>query len=341
MVLHLCKKSLFFDTNLKVGIYLGSLFLVSLIADFAPVPKTYMARSDNILNQYFVKFAWGWNLILLVPYCVLTSYTYCCGNVRNMLKQHLVRLGVATFFWWFWTGAFNYVESTYGKCNVKGGQFSSKTACLKAGNYWNGFDISGHAFILMYGSLVLIEEARSIVNWDTIKENIRLEYHYRVSKDSKVISDNPLRLLSTADFAVLQRSYERYTPYIRGLVITITFYQIMWDVMLVCTMLYYHIMIEKFLGGICAILTWFVTYRVWYEHPLFLPRLPGNGMFRYMKTRAPATVLPTPKRRTNSLVNGQPMFMGRPIYPQKADEKQRDPSVVAGDSTDSAAGGGR
>jgi hypothetical protein len=38
--------------------------------------------------------------------------------------------------------------------------YETKRGCLKAGHFWNGFDISGHVFILIYSSLVLIEEAR-------------------------------------------------------------------------------------------------------------------------------------------------------------------------------------
>jgi hypothetical protein len=55
MILHLAKKVIFFDIRLKVALYLGSLFLISLIGDFIPYPKTYFSRSDNLFNQYFVK----------------------------------------------------------------------------------------------------------------------------------------------------------------------------------------------------------------------------------------------------------------------------------------------
>jgi len=50
-VMHLCKKIIFFNTDLKVALYLGSLFVISVIGDFAPFPKTYFARSDNLFNQ--------------------------------------------------------------------------------------------------------------------------------------------------------------------------------------------------------------------------------------------------------------------------------------------------
>ncbi|XP_030749998.1 fat storage-inducing transmembrane protein [Sitophilus oryzae] len=320
MVLFICKKSLFFDTNLKVALYLGCLFLISLIADVATIPKTYLSRSDNIFNKYFVKFAWGWNLMLIVPFLTFTSYIYCCGQIKKITKHHLPRIVIATFFWYFWTKIFNIVEASFGKCQIK--QYGSKETCLKAGHVWNGFDTSGHSFILIYGSLFLIEETRSMINWDSIKEYLRLEEHNRVTKDTAQ-STNPLRNLSEAEFKTLQFNYEKYTPYIRGFFVLITLFQILWDVMLVSTMLYYHVMIEKFVGGCLAILTWFFTYRFWYVHPKLLPKLPGEGVFKYIKKTTKEPVPVTHRRRTGSIVNGNsgPMFMGRPIYTQSSPQE--------------------
>lgn len=308
MVMHLCKKSLFFDTNLKVALYLGCLFLVSLIADVMPIPKGYLSRSDNILNQYFVKFAWGWNLLLLMPYTILTSFVYCCGDKQKIIKHHLVRIFIATMFWWTWTTAFNIIESTLGRCSMKGEVYNSKQKCLKDGYLWNGFDVSGHCFILIYGSLVLIEECRSIINWDSIKDYIRLEDHKRSTRSNSE-DNNILKNLSPPQFQLLKFSYDKYTPYIRGLFVGITLLQILWDVMLVGTIVYYHIMIEKFLGGAVAILTWFFTYKFWYPSS-FLPRLPGDGVFKYNKPKSAPVVS---RKRTGSIINGQPTFMGRPL----------------------------
>ncbi|KAJ8965657.1 hypothetical protein NQ314_003974 [Rhamnusium bicolor] len=156
---------------------------ISLIADVVTIPKIYLSRSDNVFNKIFVKFAWGWNLILLVPFVIFTSLVYCCGQKQRILKHHVLRIGIATFFWWFWTSVFNYIEASYGKCgNVN---YYTKGTCLQAGHLWNGFDLSGHSFILIYGNLFIIEEARCIINWDSIREYIRLEEHNRFIKKTK------------------------------------------------------------------------------------------------------------------------------------------------------------
>lgn len=53
VIMHICKKTIFFDIRLKVALYLLTLFLVSLIADFVSFPKSYFSRSDNLFNVYF------------------------------------------------------------------------------------------------------------------------------------------------------------------------------------------------------------------------------------------------------------------------------------------------
>lgn len=159
--------------------------------------------------------------------------------------------------------------------------FQSKSSCLKAGHLWHGFDISGHAFILIHSSLVLIEEARPIIRWETIKEHIRNEVHNRSSAENS--GSNPLRGLNEEQMRSLQFLYKRLTPIIRTLFIGMAALQLLWDIMLVGTMLYYHRMIEKVISGIIAILTWYFTYRFWYPTPGLLPEAPGNGSFSYQR----------------------------------------------------------
>lgn len=307
MIVHICKKILFFDTNLKIAVYLGALFLLSLFADVLTFPKTYFSRSDNLFNQFFVKIGWFWTLFLTVPYVLLTSYTTCCGKKKLIITGHLLRLMIATTFWYVWTTVFNYIETNYGRCNSK--TYVDKISCLKNGYFWNGFDVSGHSFILIYSSLVMIEETRAINGWESIKDYIRDEKYSR-SIDDKSASVNPLKNISTEELNILIMCYENFTPYVRALFIAIAALQLLWDVMLVSTILYYHIMVEKFISGVIAILTWFVTYRVWYTIPNVWPSQPGEGIFKYNKDK-PATSIPVHKKRMSSS-NGK-HFMGMPI----------------------------
>lgn len=323
MVMHVCKKAIFFDTNLKVALYLCSLFLVSLIGDFIPFPKSYFSRSDNLFNVYFVKMGWAWTLALSGPFLFMTSYTICCGDAKKFVKHHLPRIVIATVFWFVWTKLFNIVESAYGRCNVR--NFPTKSSCLKAGHFWHGFDVSGHAFILIYSSLVLIEEAKPIIKWETISEHLRNEQHNR--SISETVSVNPLKHLSDDEIKMLKYLYNRYTPAIRTLFIGMTALQILWDVMLVCTMLYYHKMVEKVVSGIVAVLTWYFTYRAWYPSS-FLPDPAGRGNFIYQKGKPEPIVLRrqpslTPQPTGTPLRPQVPKFMGMPLYAAMRQQQQQ------------------
>lgn len=208
--------------------------------------------------------------------------------------------------------------------------YLTKSGCLKAGYLWHGFDISGHVFILIYASLILIEEARPIIKWESIQEHLRNELHDR--SISETCSTNPLRNLNDEQIRCLTISYERFTPIIRTLFIGMTALQLLWDIMLVGTMLYYHRMIEKFIGGVIAILIWYFTYRFWYCSRL-LPELPGCGTFIYQRlnkdssgnkryqnninTNIPSNsgARPTNVANTNNTPSSPfPTFMGMPLY---------------------------
>ncbi|KYM92898.1 hypothetical protein ALC53_00436 [Atta colombica] len=310
MLLHVCKKSLLFDTRLKVAIYCGTIFIVSLIADFIAMPRTYFSRSDNALNQYFVKWGWGWLLSIIVPWVVLTAHTLGCGR-RPILLRHLARIILATCAWLIWTKLFNYIETNYGRClGTRDIHVQSKAKCLQSGRFWSGLDISGHTFILIYSSLILAEEGSSLVGWEGIKDLIMREEHTRSVPTET--STGPLRNLSDDDLGFLKKAHRALTPYLRGLFVAMTLQQLLWDIMLVSTMLYYHIMIEKFLGGAAAIITWYVTYQWWYKLPKIGLPAPGDGIFKYNEIKINPEINTRVRRSTLNGTN-QPRFMGMPI----------------------------
>lgn len=310
MLLYVCKKSLLFDPRLKVAIYCGAIFIVSLIADFIAFPRTYFSRSDNAVNQYFVKWAWGWLLSVIVPWVVLTAHTVGCGR-RPILLRHLGRIVLATAAWLIWTKLFNYIETNYGRClGTRDNQMQSKVKCLQSGRFWSGLDISGHTFILIYSNLILAEEGSSLVGWEGIKDLIMREEHTRTVPTET--STGPLRNLSNDDLKFLKKAHRALTPLLRSLFVWMTFQQLVGDVMLVSTMLYYHIMIEKFLGGVAAVLTWYVTYHWWYKLPKIGLPAPGDGLFKYNEVKTNPEISTRVRRSTLNGAN-QPRFMGMPI----------------------------
>ncbi len=273
VALNMCKKIVFCNTYLRVAVYAVCLFAISAMVELVKVPRFY---TNSFLNQYFVKLGWFWTLLLTIPFVFMTSYTYCCGK-KELLIQHLARLGIATGFWFFWVNFFVYFEGITGQC-VDKRELIDKIACLDAGGHWYAFDLSGHAFILIYSNLVLIEEARPIRGWEGIRDLIRDENHTR---DNNLHEFGPLRGLNASDFKQVQKLYSKFLPYIRLNFFLITCLSVTWDYMLLSTILFFHSMPEKLFSGFIAIGTWYVTYELWYKIKNMYPSAPGDGSFSY------------------------------------------------------------
>ena len=238
-----------------------------------------LCRSDNALNRYFIKWAWGWLLTTMIPWVVLTAHTIGCGR-RSILVKHLMRLVFATCAWLAWMNLFHYIETNFGRCyNTKDPLLQEKSKCLQAGKFWSGLDISGHTFIIIYSSLILAEEGKTLIGWEGIKDLLIHEEHMRSLPNES--SSGFLRNLCDEDFDFLKKAYKVLTPYLRGLFITMTLQQLLWDVMLVATILYYHNMAEKFLGGVAAILTWYATYNWLFKMSSLGFTSPREGLFKY------------------------------------------------------------
>ncbi|XP_018604513.1 acyl-coenzyme A diphosphatase FITM2 [Scleropages formosus] len=222
-------------------VFLFISFTGSLIKNFDIVPESYFSNSKNVLNVYFVKVSWAWHLFLLLPFIALSnSHNRHWSFVLQRLSSQLV----STAIWYIFTGLFFYIEDVTGVCSeshsplVSRGEFTSKAECQKAGFRWEGYDISGHSFILSYSTLVIAEELVPMVS---LKEDMR-----RQSRTSIVLD-----LLYVALNAIVT----------------------VWIWMFGCTSVYFHDITQKLFGTAFGLVAWYITYRVWYLNP-FSPGLP-------------------------------------------------------------------
>lgn len=266
--MHICRKIVLFEPELKIAVYMAALVCGSLVCDFTPIPRSYFSRKNNMFNYYFVKWGWGWTLISVSAFLGLTSYIYCCGNI-DKIKRHFYRLLIATAVWFSFTKAFILIESYTAGCLSE--KHSTKVSCLRGGSVWKGFDISGHAFLLIYCSLIITEEAKAMRGWERIGDLIRNE---------EFEEDSPLKVLSLDEVNHLKENYDKLTPYVRTAFLNLTLFSILWDGMLLATIIYFHSMVQKVVGGCLAILVWYATYKYWYTLPSS-PGLPGQGSFKY------------------------------------------------------------
>ena len=262
IVLHFCKKYLLLDIRYRIGIYLIALTTGGVVFDVFPAPRSYFSEKDNLLNQYFVKLGLGWTVAVVGVFVYFSSRTYCFGDLSSV-RRHSSRLLVGTAVWYMWVNVvFRHVEQTNGICTSS--NHTAKYECVDAGFMWLGFDISGHCFLLIYCVLIIVEEVNIFKDWERIADAITNE-------------EETLRKLTAEEFASLKEQFRLSNAYVKLSVIALTLLTLLWEWMLIMTIVYFHTVPQKVFGGVIGILSWYVTYQLWYNLP-FSPGQPGQEM---------------------------------------------------------------
>jgi hypothetical protein len=149
----------------------------SHVHELAP---SYFAQKSNLFNVIFVKRGWFW---VTISYFLFLFTHPSTGPSRQPALtpkriQGIIRWGIVTAWWifvtqWFFGPAIidRGFTLTGGQCELvkdaEAGkvdmdstkQFVTGIACKAVGGKWKGgHDISGHVFILVLGSMFLLEE---------------------------------------------------------------------------------------------------------------------------------------------------------------------------------------
>ena len=222
------------NTTVRVNLYLIGGLAFSILGAYIQEYRRYFytAQPKNILNEYFVKLGWGWTLGLVLPFSLI------CGSVFNGWRGAVaagVRCAIATGVWCGFTTLFDVIRK----------------------NVDTNFDISGHAFILIWSNLFLVEEGKAYRGWEAVR-GAASEVHNR-----------PLltRLIWPA----------------RVLLVAMAALSVLWDVMYFSTVLFFHTWDEKIIAISLALFNWWLIYRGLYGNIPFMPPLPSMQSVREME----------------------------------------------------------
>ena len=270
VLMKLCRKILFIDISVKIGIYVIGVFVASVIADLFVVPQMYLSSRNNLLNRLFVRFGWGWILLLLGSLISLTVYV-STGTQMKAVRQHLLRLIVTTFWWYSCTSLFAYIEQSTGICTQV--SLDTKQKCRRAGKMWLAFDISGHVFVLTYGLLTIIEECRVMKDWKRLRDVLDKEDMQQIRK------------LNPDEIDRAREAYNNLTPYINLNFILLAMITLIYEFMLIISSVYrFHSLTEKVAASIIAVVCWFLTYQVIFPSYSWFPS-PGQTHFRFIAVK--------------------------------------------------------
>lgn len=247
---------------------------------------------DSILNQYFVKIGWFWTIVLTCPFIAMTSAVMsgfmtreqAISRSRNpepkreettsdkvkavlshLLSRNMCRMIVNTLVWYFTIHGFLSIEKSWGTCT--GASTSSPEVCLKSGGKWSGFDISGHTFLLLFSTLLMLEEISVMVGWEPFGHHLNAQNQQYVKS---------LKIGSSRQFLL----FDKWALAIRLNFILITILTVIWQFMLIQTVLFYHTMMQKAVAGLWAAVCWTLLYKFFYRIDLFI-RPPSKP---YMET---------------------------------------------------------
>lgn len=233
----------------KINILFVMVLIASGICSMSCAPHTYFDDRKNLLNRVFVKFSWGWTLLLLLPLVTLSSYIYEDTSKVDVSKN-LLRVGVAHVIWYVVTTGFLILDHIVGTCSNAAYEYRSE--CHSNGNIWYGFDISGHTFLLSYCILVITEECIPVApnEWQQV--------------------GNVISSATKPDY--LLKPYHHISVVMSVLRLYATILMLLATLMVLTTNLYFHTMPEKILGFLIAVACWYITYHLIYGGVSFLPK---------------------------------------------------------------------
>ena len=133
------------------------------------VAPSYFARKSNLFNVVFVKRGWGWNSAAF--------FAFLLTHPATTLRTRATLRWAAVTIWWIlitqWCFGPPIIDRgfrwTGGRCEIAAqevragqadlGEAFTAVACKAAGGKWSGgHDISGHVFLLVLGTGMLMQE---------------------------------------------------------------------------------------------------------------------------------------------------------------------------------------
>lgn len=219
----------------------------------------FFADKDNLVNTYYVKWSWAWTLLPLVPTVSVTSFLYTKNLVRNI--THLSRVALSHMTWYFATSLFAWFRSSTPSCSNP--KFHNESSCVSSGHIWDGIDISGHIFLLLYCTLVLTEEFQSIFF------HIWKLYGDIIQKYSSALSQSKLALSLKIYNSKAVNSMIRLLELIAATEIVLNV------IMMTSTSLFFHTFLENSLALFISLFAWYTTYHLLYKYLQIGPR---NGL---------------------------------------------------------------
>jgi len=256
IILAFCRRIIFAPPTLKILVYFCLIIIGPFLKDFHLLPNTSLSSKANIFNKYIAILGWTWSIVLLIPFVYLTSLIYTRGHY-GLIIRHLIRLLIATIIWCIITSLLIRIEALTGMCKPT----NTRRICHGSRYPWQ----EGHTFFLLYALLVINEEVKLYgEGWKKVEDASKMNIG-----NSNNINQNRIKMFSIP---------------IGILYIALAILTILWEFMLLSTVLYLYNILHKLIAASFAVFFWFMTYRIWYRQysrSKIAPCAPGDGFITF------------------------------------------------------------
>ncbi|KAL3319089.1 fat storage-inducing transmembrane protein 2 [Cichlidogyrus casuarinus] len=164
--------------------------------------------------------------------------------------------------------------------------YTNKRLCHNHGGNWMGFDISGHCFLMILCNLWIMEELRVMNYWNKLAD--ALYPTGRTDSEDRNMLTPQLAQLKPNQLKTMRSSFNRLSNLLRMTFNFLSILLMLWDFILLTTVIYFHTMPTKLLGCLFAIGCWFIGYRVVFPSTQsgaalgIAPGMPGDGPIWFM-----------------------------------------------------------
>jgi len=182
------------------------------------------------------------------------------------MRRHILRLFVGTIWWYVFTGIIQTIENETGSCHLKvdnkiicDPSIPNERICKQKNGGWLGFDISGHVFLLVMCNMWIFEEVNILNLW--------FKFDRFVLSNNESVKSNAV---STVEVSNIKRSYKKLNINVKILTAFFSLLSVLWDIMLFCTIVYFHNMPSKLTAVLIAVSCWFISYRLLFKIYFYL-----------------------------------------------------------------------
>ncbi len=253
MFIKFSKFFLFVNVKIFAVTYLILTFVFSIIFALIKLPPSYFSDSKNALNVYFMKYPFEYVVALLLIFIFCAHFPLCLGRWCAIMPP-IFRVLFAYLLYQLMRAMFRILHELLGTCEGHPQFDNRKLECIYNDHTWMQFAISGHAFYVLYGMLIILEETRIFSKWEQVEELI--------DREELVNYDVPgvIGIANMDEVQNLVRLFRKFSPFVKVSFVANAILMILLHADIIITIVYYHKVLQKMEGVLLAALLWILTY---------------------------------------------------------------------------------